>query len=672
MPLNKNEIKKILVITLSNLGDVVLTTPAVEVLLREFSGAELDIMVGPNGREIFEKHPGISELIVYDKFMPLAEKLKLISRLRKKRYSLIVDLRNTFLPFLIGAPHKTLPFKKFSKHSEHKKDSHLWKLKALGINITHPPYRLYVSDEDRAYTNSVLKYLPEGRLIAVNVGAKSSLKRWGKEGFTYVINRLKEAGANIVMVGSPQEAEIAADVLKGVKGDVLNLAGKTTVRQLIALLDKIDLLITNDTAPLHMCSILRKKTVALFGPTDHKEYGPFSKGSVALLKPVFCAPCRKAHCAFNHECMQMLKKETVYRVANAILEGREFKTYAPKRILMSRTDRLGDVVLSTPAIKAVHEACPNIFISFMVRPYAKDIVDGNSYLDEVIVFDKKGAHRGVLGAFKLVSILKRRRFDIALILHPTIRVHVAAFLTRIPERIGYNKKMGFLLTKRMPHAKQLGEKHESEYTLDLLRKIGIQADDKTLFVPLNRKAVEAIDNRLRSNGVKKDDIIVGIHPGASCPSKRWLPERFAELADRIIDEFGVKVVVMAGPSDTELGNKVSSLIKRGAINLAGSLSIKELIALLKRCALFISNDSGPVHIAAAVGTPVISIFGRNEKGLSPTRWRPLGKDDIVVHKDVGCRVCLAHNCKIGFKCLKEINTNEIFNAVLKFKNTLKP
>jgi len=672
MPLDKSEIKRILVITLSNLGDVVLTTPAVEVLLREFFGAELDVMVGPNAREIFEKHPKISELIVYDKFIPLAEKIKLISRLRKKRYSLIVDLRNTFLPYLIGAPHKTLPFKKFSRNIEHKKDVHLWKLKTLGISITHPPYRLYVEDGDRAYINSMLKYLPEGRLVAVNAGAKSSLKRWNKAGFTYVINRLKTDGANIVMIGSPEEAEIALSVLKGVEGDVLNLAGKTTVRQLIALLEKIDLLITNDTAPLHICSILRKKAVALFGPTDHREYGPFSKGSIALLKPVFCVPCRKARCAFNHECMKVLKKETVYRAANAILEGRELEKYTPKRILMSRTDRLGDVVLSTPAIKALREACPNIFISFMVQPYARDIVDGNPYLDEVIVFDKKGAHRGVLGALKLVSILKRRRFDIALILHPTVRVHVATFLAGIPERIGYNKKMGFLLTKRMPHAKQLGEKHESEYTLDVLRAIGIQADDKALFVPVNRKAVEAIDNRLCSNGVKKDDIIVGIHPGASCPSKRWIPERFAELADRIVDEFGAKVVVMAGPSDRELGNKVSSLISGNAINLAGSVPVKELVALLKRCALFVSNDSGPVHIAAAVSTPVISIFGRNEKGLSPKRWRPLGKDDIVIHKDVGCRVCLAHNCKIGFKCLKEIDTNEVFNAVLKFKNTLKP
>jgi len=670
--LDKDRIKRVLVITLSNLGDVVLTTPVVEVLLREFPDAKIDVMVGPNGVEIFGKHPKISELITYDKFMPFPDKIKLIRELRGKQYSLIVDLRNTLLPYLIGAPYRSLPFNKFSRHIAHKKDIHLWKLKTLGINISNPPYRIYIDDSDREYVNNVLKNLPSGRIVAINAGAKSHLKRWTKEGFAYLIDKIKnDKGANIIMIGSPEDVETSSSILNQVKADVVNLVGKTTVRQSVALLEKADLLITNDSAPLHIASILDKKVLAIFGPTDPKEYGPFNKGGAALQKPLVCVPCEKAHCVFDYECMRFLKKERVFETAKAILNGKEPDIREPKRILLIRTDRIGDVALSTPAIKAVYEAYSNSFIAFAAQPYAKDIVEGNPYLDEVIVFDKERVHKGIWGMLKFSQTLKEKKFDIAIILHPTNRIHIATFLAGIPERVGYNKKMGFLLTKKIPHTKQFGRKHELEYTLDVLRTGGIEPKDNKLFMHIDEKAERRAGELLSSKGVAVDDLIVAIHPGASCPSKRWDAAKFAGLADKIIETFNTKIIIVAGPKDVSLGNKVSSLIKRNAVNLSGALSVKELASLLKRCTLFISNDSGPVHIAVAVGTPVISIFGRNEKGLSPVRWRPLGKDDIVIHKDVGCKECLAHDCKINFKCLEAIEVNEVLDAVRKFKARLE-
>jgi len=670
--LAKDKIKKVLVITLSNLGDVVLTTPVVEVLLREFPDAKIDVMVGPNGVEIFKKHPKISKLITYDKFKPLPDKIKLIRELRGKQYSLIVDLRNTLLPYLIGAPYKSLPFNKFSMHITHKKDIHLWKLKILGININNPPYRIYIDDSDRGYINNVLKNLPSGRIVAINAGAKSHLKRWSKEGFAYLIDKLKnEEDADIVMIGSPEDVKISSSILDQVKADVVNLVGKTTVCQLVALLEKADFLITNDSAPLHIASILDKKVLAIFGPTDPKEYGPFNKRGAALQKPLVCVPCKKAHCAFDYECMRFLKKERVFEVAKAMLNDKKPDMHEPKRILLIRTDRIGDVALSTPAIKAAYEAYLNSFIAFAVQPYAKDIVEGNPYLDEIIIFDKEKTHKGIWGMLKFAQTLKEKKFDITIILHPTNRVHIATFLAGISERVGYNKKMGFLLTKKIPHTKQFGRKHELEYTLDVLRAGGIEPKDNKPFIPIGEEAESRIEELLSSKGVAGDDLIVAIHPGASCPSKRWDAAKFAGLADKIVENFNTKVIIIAGPEDVILGNKVNSLVRHNAVNLSGVLSVKELAFLLKRCVLFISNDSGPVHIAVAVGTPVISIFGRNEKGLSPVRWRPLGKDDIVIHKDVGCQKCLAHDCKINFKCLKAIEVNEVLEAVRKFKDRLE-
>ena len=543
-------------------------------------------------------------------------------------------------------------------------------MKTLGIKISDAPRRLYVKDEDRQYAANALKQLSGRRLVAINAGARNHMKRWTGDGFAYVIRRLtEELGAGVVMIGSPEEAGVASDILGGSKDLALNLAGKTTVPQMIALLEKVDLLITNDSAPLHVGSILGKKVLAIFGPTDSKEYGPFSHGSTALWKPVFCAPCKKAHCMFDHECMRFLKKEKVFETAKAMLEGGVPQNLEPKRILITRTDRIGDVTLSTPVIKAIYDAYPNSFISFMVRPYARGIVEGNPYLDEVTVFDKKGSHKGLLGALRLAHTLKDKKFDLALVLHPSIRVHIILFLARIPARIGYDKKMGFLLTGRIGHTKQLGQKHEAEYTLDMLKEIGVERRDARPMVPQDGVAIKKIEEILASNGVSAGDIVIGIHPGASCPSKRWPLEKFAELTDRLTKALRANVVIVAGPSDKRIGDELVSLAKNKGmvINLAGRTSIKELAALLKRCSLFISNDSGPVHIAVAVGTPVISIFGRNEKGLSPARWKPLGKEDIVIHKEVGCAECLAHECKIDFRCIRSIEVDEVLDAVNKFK-----
>jgi ADP-heptose:LPS heptosyltransferase len=167
---------------------------------------------------------------------------------------------------------------------------------------------------------------------------------------------------------------------------------------------------------------------------------------------------------------------------------------------------------------------------------------------------------------------------------------------------------------------------------------------------------------LSQDGINKSDRLIAIHPGASCPSKIWPNERFAQVADKLIDRYGVKALIIAGPKDIALAQNVMQRMRHPAVNLAGKVSLSQLASALKRCQLFISNDSGPVHIASSVGVPVISIFGRNQKGLSPKRWGPVGEKDKVIHKEVGCIECLAHNCKKDFACLKAITVDEVLKV----------
>jgi len=335
------------------------------------------------------------------------------------------------------------------------------------------------------------------------------------------------------------------------------------------------------------------------------------------------------------------------------------------RILLTRTDRIGDVVLSTPAIKAVRDKYPDAYIAFMVRPYAKDIVEGNPYLDEVIVYDKYGKDRSIFSTVAFAFGLKKKKFDLAVMLHPTNRAHLIAYLAGIPERMGYDRKLAFLLTKKIPHTKQEGKKHELEYVLDLLRPIGITAKDKELFVPVREQDIKRAEELLEEHHVGADVPIVAVNPGASCLSKRWKPENFAVVCDALAAKYKARILILSDKANKEFAARAAKAMKYEPVNLTGKTGVGVLAALLSKCDLFISNDSGPVHIACAVGTPVISVFGRKDPGLSPRRWGPTGKKSVVFHKDVGCKACLAHGCKIDFKCLEAITPAEVLTSAEK-------
>lgn len=178
-------------------------------------------------------------------------------------------------------------------------------------------------------------------------------------------------------------------------------------------------------------------------------------------------------------------------------------------------------------------------------------------------------------------------------------------------------------------------------------------------MPLKEESEKWAEELMSKHGLKSGDKFLLINPAASCPSKVWSPERFSEVADRLSTKYGFKVFIVAGPKDLALAGKVINNMRVKAFSLAGKTSVSQLASILKRATLFISNDSGPVHIASAVGTPVIAIFGRKQPGLSPKRWGPVGLKDKFLHKDVGCVECLAHNCKKGFACLRAITVDDV-------------
>ncbi len=343
--------------------------------------------------------------------------------------------------------------------------------------------------------------------------------------------------------------------------------------------------------------------------------------------------------------------------------GRQDHLRDSPRVLIVRTDRMGDVILSTPVIAALRAAFPQAYLGMMVRPGHGDLVEGNPGLDAVILYDKRGAEKGLLGSLRFARRLREHRFGTALILHSTHRVVLVTWLAGIRRRVGYARRLGWLLTERIPYIKREGERHELEYNLDLARRIGAEPKGRELFVPTRPDQDSRVEEFLRRHGAAAGGApLVVLHPGASCPSKRWPAERFAQVGDHLAARPGTKVAVLTGPGEEERGRAVLARMREPAIGMLGAFGLGETASLLKRARLLVSNDSGPVHLACAVGTPVVSIFGRWGGGLSPTRWGPTGPASVTLHHDIGCRPCLAHNCTIGFKCLEAVTVEEVTAA----------
>lgn len=664
---------KILFITLSNIGDSILSLPVLDALRSQYPESKISCLVPERPSEIFINNPAIEKVIIFNKHARLIDKIRLFFSLSKEKFDIVVDLRNSFFGAFLPAKKRSSPLRFIPARFRHMKDRHLFWACFAGYPFRDKKQQsLIITPEDVNYIEGILsqkRLRDSAKLIVVAPGARSQIKCWDKQNFSQLCGRLIKEGWDVVLAGDKTDEPVCSYVFQAHPEKILDLCAKTSISQLAALLKKARLLITNDSAVMHLASYLDVPVASIFGPTDENKYGPWSQEKIVIKRDIFCRPCEKALCRFaSLACLSCLKVDDVFGQINYLLKGKEGgiipqasqKVY--RRILIARTDRIGDVLLSTPVIKALRQKYPQAYISMMVAPYARDIVEGNPYLDEVIIFDKDIKHKSWMRSLKFAGRLKKRRFDLAVILHPTNRMHLIAFLAGISLRLGYNRKFGFLNNLRKTHTKQEGLRHEAEYNLDLLSDLGVGGNARDLFMPIKAESEQWAKDLLASNGIKETHKLLAINPGASCPSKIWPADRFAQVAETLAKRHNFRILIVAGAKDIPLANMVAQKIGDRALNLSGKTSLSHLASILKRCSLFISNDSGPVHIASSLGVPVISIFGRNQPGLSPRRWGPLGRSDKYLHKDIGCIQCLAHNCKKDFACLKAISVEDVLSA----------
>ncbi len=351
------------------------------------------------------------------------------------------------------------------------------------------------------------------------------------------------------------------------------------------------------------------------------------------------------------------------------LRKKEFDRESTRGILIISLKRVGDVILSIPAFRAIKENLPKSQVTVFADSYTKDILDRIPYIDAVVPYGKDASF---LKKAKQVRKLSYNAFDLAIDLtcDYTFEGALWTWLSGSKFRVGYDTwKRGLLFNRPVKPIK--GAMHAIDEILNIIKSIGLETEDKSLNISASEEATDTVKKFFRDKDAKSDTLLIGIHPGGYYPTQRWLTERFAEVADRLIEKYKARIVLMGGPKEEKIIQQISThMANQPLVFLDHPLG--ELLALLQSCHLLICNNSGPLHMASASGTLTVSTMGPT----LPERWQPQGEKHIVIRKNLPCIPCNEGYCRLKtLECMKLITVKDMLEAaetqISKIKKTKK-
>lgn len=338
------------------------------------------------------------------------------------------------------------------------------------------------------------------------------------------------------------------------------------------------------------------------------------------------------------------------------------------KVLVIRLSSLGDVVLATPVVELLKKHHPDAEVDFLVKREYSELLQGNKNISRIISFDSKGTHKGLKGLLAIVGELKEEGYTYLVDLHGNLRSRIITGLLANSKTLRYKKQV--LQRRMLLWGLEPPTIHTVKAYCSSLSSLDVEID----FIPLpsiriSQEEDDVASGLLRTFEISDGLLLTGLNPGAKWATKRWTEEGFVEVGKKAISELGGKVLLFGGPDEKGLCERIAGSIGEGALSVAGKTGLKEAAALIKRCNVFVTNDSGPMHIATAVGTPVVAIFGPTVQGFG---FSPLGKS-VVVEKELKCRPCSLHGserCPKGhFECMKGISVDTVFE---KIKEIVKP
>jgi len=331
------------------------------------------------------------------------------------------------------------------------------------------------------------------------------------------------------------------------------------------------------------------------------------------------------------------------------------------KVLVRAPNWVGDAIMALPALREVRKRSREAEIAIVARPYVADIYREQQICDELIAYDSNGVHAGISGREQLAAQLRAQKFDVALLLQNAFDAAWLAWRAGIPERIGYGRDgRSFLLTKAIPVPKS-GEipAHEKFYYLELLRRTGWTdslADESFIQLMVGGEKRRNAEEMLAKAGARTGALRVAIGAGASYGSaKCWLPSRFAELANRLQSQKDADIILFGTAAEATVSNLISAEMHRRPVDLTGKTAITDLPALLSQCHLFIGNDSGAMHVAAAVGLPVVAVFGPTD----PLGTAPVTPQCSIVQEKPYCSPCFLRRCPTDHRCMMKITVDMV-------------
>ncbi|HIE26256.1 TPA: glycosyltransferase family 9 protein [Candidatus Poribacteria bacterium] len=337
------------------------------------------------------------------------------------------------------------------------------------------------------------------------------------------------------------------------------------------------------------------------------------------------------------------------------------------KILILRPDGIGDLLNSTPAISLLRRSYPDAHITVLAQPLNAEILIGNPDVDEVLIYDRISRHKRLWERLKFFHRLRKTGYDLVVVMYTASWYNFLAYASGAKYRVGrYQKRFKSTLTHpcRQTYAKETV--HEVERNLDLVRIIcgneialpAQNAKSSDLVLNLSEEERQWAHDYTQKLGISEDDFFVCIHPGGSSFDKLWTEDGYARVADRLVERFGAKILMLHGPSESQLASDIQQRMTHDVLIYAPE-SLRQLAALIDRCKLFICNDSGPMHIAAALDVPTVAIFGPTDH----VRWAPQNPNARIARRDLPCWPCSAHKCKNSFACTKLLPVETVWEKI---------
>jgi heptosyltransferase III len=678
-------VRKILVIKLRHIGDVLLTVPVFRALRETFPDAHISALINSGTEEVLSGNPLIDDIIVFNREIKsknimgkAASEISFLSGIRSKGFDMTVDLtsgdRAALISYMSGARYRLaydpkdagFPGKKLlythiapkGYSPPHMVVQNLDLLRRFSINTGNLAVDFFIPRDAEEYVDRIFhehSICGSDTVVHIHPTSRWLFKCWNDEYMAEVINWLAGKGMKVIITSSPDEKEIqrTRKIIGRIDDmtNVIDLSGRTNIKQLAAISARSKLFIGVDSAPMHIAAAVRTPVIALFGPTSEKHWGPWGSGHIVLKKSFSCNSCDYCHKA-GLEVRRCLNAITPAEVIEAIKlklnpgnndsseaggsqhaasgEQAGQRMYRKKdinNILVVRMNRLGDMICTIPLLKTLKSEFPDALITVLAESSNAEVIKYEPYVDRVIVYRRPS---GVFRS-RILNILRALRgadFDLAIGVKGGFSSFLAwtTFLSGARYRIGYVSGRKRLLDRfyNMPvNPVDFGAVSQIDACLNLLGPLKITTYIKDININIPTSIEEEACNFLYSKGMKPKDKLAVFNISSTREDTSWSPDKFVGLGRLLIQTKGFRVIISGVPSDEEKALKICKEIGEGAFYFK-TVDIVHFAAMTRLCNFLVTGEGGAGHTAAAAGAFVVSLFGPANYDV----WRPCGERNI--------------------------------------------